>query len=119
MTAYASGSKTKASALPPNTRSRSSAFSNGCTASASPAQAWAWRFSRKVSNAWVDGSDWSPPPTRAAGFGSNYEKRKNLFLMNPEPTILLVDDSEGDRYLMSVAFKKAQFNRLFEAVGGG
>jgi CheY-like chemotaxis protein len=39
--------------------------------------------------------------------------------MNPEPTILLVDDSEGDRCLMSVAFKKAQFNRLFQAVGDG
>src|SRR4051812_14298670 len=39
--------------------------------------------------------------------------------MNAEPTILLVDDSENDRVLMSVAFKKAQFIRPFQAVGGG
>ena len=39
--------------------------------------------------------------------------------MNPRQTILLVDDSENDLFLMRVAFKKAAFNSPIQEVHNG
>ena len=39
--------------------------------------------------------------------------------MNEKPTILMVDDSENDRYLMRLAFKKADFECALPEVGDG
>ena len=39
--------------------------------------------------------------------------------MNPRQTILLVDDSENDLFLMRVAFKKAVFNSPLQEVHNG
>jgi CheY-like chemotaxis protein len=39
--------------------------------------------------------------------------------MNPTQTILLVDDSENDLDLMTIAFKKAEFNNPLQQVRNG
>jgi CheY-like chemotaxis protein len=39
--------------------------------------------------------------------------------MNEEQTILLVDDSESDLFLMRIAFKKAQFNNPLKEARSG
>ena len=39
--------------------------------------------------------------------------------MNAKPTILLVDDSENDIFLMRMAFKKADFNHPLQEVRNG
>jgi CheY-like chemotaxis protein len=77
----------------------------------------------------VDGSVWNPPRAKAAGFGSSYERHQGFDYFNPggnalessadigmnkRQTILLVDDSESDIFLMRTAFRKAGLDSLIQ-----
>ena len=44
---------------------------------------------------------------------------RNLRFMNEKQTILLVDDSENDLFLMRAAFKKAKCNNPLQEVHNG